>query len=385
MRNITIINLNKQKEYIDLNELFYLKLGSTWVLDSMYLFMVGPFGLVGFFLNLISYFKIKNINPNRNAFNLTLKNYLKIYTMNSSMICFIFSLCAFFRSPRYFNLTQNYFGTVFNCKIIPWFTVTIFFYINILDCVLLTDRLATLTTKLKRFKNYEANKIGFLAFLTCFFINIPGYFLYQTKKTEEFEDIMNSYDKLIDFVYYTTDPFFFTPIGFCFMVILVTIKDIITMIVEISLSILVSVVFKRYLKHKAHLLNSNNNSNQRIEMSLKSSPTPVASTGKHEENKDDQNASLLLAKPNIVSQKSLQKNQQTSKIMDKLERTNEKIILMSIKISVCSILSHLGIIFCYGAYLYNDNSFFARYAVMFAILITILKYISNYFFFHKLV
>ena len=389
MHNITIINLNKQKEYVDLNELFYLKLGSTWTLDSMYLFLMGPLGLLGFFLNLISYFKIKNISPNRNAFNLTLKKYLKIYTMNSSMICLIFSLCAIFRAPRYFDLAQNYVGSLFNCKIIPWLTVTIFFYINILDCVLLTDRLATLTTKLNIFKNYDANKVSLVAFLVCFLINLPGFFLYQTKSTEEFEEIINSYDKLINFIYYTTDPFFFTPIGFGFMVILVTIKDLLTMILEITLSILVSVVFKRYLIRKTHLLTTNthnSHSSQSIELSQKPSPSIQPSSSKHDENVD-QKCSLLVKpiNPSFVSRTNQQKFKQKSKIIDKLEKTNEKINLMSIKISVCSILSHLAIMFCYGAYLYNDNSFFARYAVMLAMLITILKYVSNYFFFHKLV
>ena len=63
-------------------------LGSSWVVDGLYLFICTPLSIVGFFLNLLNLFLMFKINIKNN-----INDYLKIYILNQLVeICDYHSL-----------------------------------------------------------------------------------------------------------------------------------------------------------------------------------------------------------------------------------------------------------------------------------------------------
>ena len=68
--------------------LFNERIGSTWLLDSIYLFIITPIGFIGGILNLFSLFIMTKIKIKKTK----LYQYLKFYSLNGSLACFT---CAF--------------------------------------------------------------------------------------------------------------------------------------------------------------------------------------------------------------------------------------------------------------------------------------------------
>jgi hypothetical protein len=354
-------NSNNLTIKFNIKEIFYINLGSTWTLDSLYLFLIGPLGLTGFILNLISFNQFNKIKMSGNGSNLMIRqrkksfqNYLRMYTFYCFIICFIFSFCAIFRTPRYFNLTQNVWASVYNCKIISWLAVNIFFVINILDCVLLVERVSLLTKRFDKFARLDSFKINICIFFGCNLLNLPGYFLYDVKSNEDFQKAAENIHDTINFKYYSTNPFFLSLSGRIIIIVLVFIKDILSLVVEILLSIVLIILFKNYLTNKKTLITSSKNkfSNQ------------------DQDQQEQQSDSLMV--------------QLNNKLPNKLDKLNLKLIKMTIFISICSIMSHLVLVLCYVIYLIDDTSFLARYASFTGILFVLFKYISNFFFFYKI-
>jgi hypothetical protein len=342
----------------NLKELFYENLGSTWTLDSFYLFLIGPLGLTGFLLNLFSFNqfnKIKMVNTGNSMSRQRKKsfqNYLRMYTFYCFIICFIFSFCAIFRTARYLNLVQNVWASIYNCKIISWLAVNIFFIINILDCVLLLERTSLLTKRLDKFARMDSFKMNIYIFCGCNILNLPGYFLYDVKSNQAFYNAATNYEETINFKYYSTSPFFLTLTGRIIIIFLVLIKDILTLVIEMILSIILIVLFKDYITNKLTLL------------------TPSLLKNSNQDQQEQQSDSLMI--------------QSNNELPKKLDKLNLKLIKMTIFISMCSIMSHLVLVLCYIIYLIDDTSLMARYASFTAILFVLFKYISNFFFFYKI-
>ena len=48
--------------FSEIKEIFYLKIGSTWILDSLYVYLNTTMALVAFILNLISFLTFRKID-----------------------------------------------------------------------------------------------------------------------------------------------------------------------------------------------------------------------------------------------------------------------------------------------------------------------------------
>lgn len=94
---------------LTINERFLLGYGSTWIIDSFYLFIICPVSLIGFLLNVLSLYIISIINIKNSILN----TYLKIYCVNSSFVCFLAITSFYAYSPRYIGLHFNYFARVY--------------------------------------------------------------------------------------------------------------------------------------------------------------------------------------------------------------------------------------------------------------------------------
>jgi len=104
---------NNQTELI--KSIFYMIVGSTWTLDSLYLFLVTPMGLLGLMLNAVSF----GIFISKQFRSHTLFKYLQVYTFNSMILSATLS-CSFLISPRYlFDLSTSLSARIFKCYLVP--------------------------------------------------------------------------------------------------------------------------------------------------------------------------------------------------------------------------------------------------------------------------
>ena len=325
-----------------IQELFYIQMKSTWVSDNINLYVVGPLGIFGFILNMISYRTFRRIKFKKK----TLKNYLEIYTLSCSIMCFILAFVMVFRTPRYFNLEQNFVANIYNCKIVYYMLITIIMFINILDCVILLERLSNFGSKrkLNRFFNYNAYRVCLLLFGLTALLNSPNIFFFDTKFDSDFEIIKRDYDKLIKFIYCDRNQFFDTLAGQMIIIIIVIIKDIFSLIAEVALNISCFFSFKYYFKNKL----------QKFYMEL--------------------NMSRHNARASETTDEALKRS------IYKIESYNTKLTQMTMYLSMFSMLSHLFLAMVYVMNLAEENV--SRIYGFLSVLLFLVKIISNFFLFY---
>ena len=153
------------------NESFYIKIGSTWLLDGTFVYLISPIGFIGFFLNIISlliFFKIKVKSQSQK-----LVKYLRVYSLNSSFICLIIGFTFVAYSPRYFlNLFKKY-SAYFKCKMLNYILVCLYQYGISIDFLIVMDSISSHSNRLIFMKKINPYLICSFNFLLCLIINYP--------------------------------------------------------------------------------------------------------------------------------------------------------------------------------------------------------------------
>lgn len=159
-------------------ELLVSKLGSTWFIDSAYLFFLSPINLIGFLVN-IACFMILFLKNNHKKSKTTTKaklfKYLTVYSLNSAFTCLLHSFLFITYSPHYFpHLSFEWFPKFYRCRILSYVSMSLYFFGSILDILIAIDRLSIF---LKNGFNYldgiRPYKKCTIAFLISFMINTP--------------------------------------------------------------------------------------------------------------------------------------------------------------------------------------------------------------------
>lgn len=104
--NISNLTYLTKDEFFLLNRL-------TNIIDDLEAYLMTPLSVLGIVLNLISFFIFKN-----NRFNsIPLYGYLKIYTINSSVICLINSTYFLISTSTFFSIVYAYEMQFYSCYI----------------------------------------------------------------------------------------------------------------------------------------------------------------------------------------------------------------------------------------------------------------------------
>lgn len=96
------ISNNFNYSLTEIREIFLTEIGSSWLIDGLYLFLIFPIGIIGFVLNLLCLIVLCKISE-----KLALFEYFKVYTLNASILCLMMSFNFLSRSPRYFDFSFN--------------------------------------------------------------------------------------------------------------------------------------------------------------------------------------------------------------------------------------------------------------------------------------
>lgn len=156
---------------------YYLQLaGSSWTLDTFSLYIMSSVGIFGMITNILSFMVLKFGSD----FNLNLYYYLKIFLINSSVINSFGTIYAFMNSRRYIPFGNSWFALVYINQLAVPVVNTCYYYNNILDILMLLDKLSIFVKILRIFNQRILRKpvlICIIAGLICVLLNIPIYLL----------------------------------------------------------------------------------------------------------------------------------------------------------------------------------------------------------------
>jgi hypothetical protein len=219
-----------------INDHFFNKMGSTWLLDSLFFYVSSPIAFIGFLLNLLSFAILCKIKIKSTK----LYKYLRVYSINSSFICFILMFGFVGLSPRLFPFFNHYLSKFYRCKLIGFIFTTIYCFGNVLDIIIALDRLSIFIKKLdKNFNHARPYYICLISFFICFLVNFPVLLSYKILNDEEF---LNS-DSL---TYCGQTAFAVSKLGMTINMIILLIRDLLTLIVEILINCLAICFYSRF-------------------------------------------------------------------------------------------------------------------------------------------
>ena len=216
---------------------------STWLIDSLYLFVVAPLGLFGFVSNLFSFSMLLNLRKSRKC----IYQYLRVYTLASALLSAIFIVVFYGYSPRYFLFAFDSFARINRCVVVPFVSTTLYFFANILDVLMALERLSLFVTRLKRLKKLSPYLISVFLLAVCTIVNLPAFFLMELQTDEQFLASMAA--NVSNHAYCKVSPFFITFAGKCISFLVFILLDWLTFVLETIFSVLCA-KYLLSLRHK---------------------------------------------------------------------------------------------------------------------------------------
>ena len=234
----------------NLSDEFYHSLGSTALLDAIYIFGISPLACVGFIFNFGSFLLLcfsKQLKSN------LLYKYLTVYTLNNCGICLLMSLSVLTLSPRYYPLYLSIYSRVQKCILLKMLYLTLYCVNRVLEILILLQRLANFNSSFLKFRAF--NVLVYLCILcTCTALNVP--FLQTIKSDEQICTELSAFKRTLEFTVCQGSDFYDSSLGYAIRSVALFIQECITLFVEIAMSILLIVYFRRFLA-KRHLFGPN--------------------------------------------------------------------------------------------------------------------------------
>ena len=247
---------------IDLLKL-YERIGSTWLLDSVYVFIITPIGLTGTILNLFSFYILQKIKIDQTM----LYKYLSFYTLNGSLICFLISLSFTCYSPRYYPDYLSYYSRLGRSFLVPLISTVLYFIGNLLDIIIALDRLSIFVKAFKPLTKLNSYMVCLFITSISLILNLPHFFLYYVKNDDEFYNEIRFNISIFTFTGRTE--FFYSTIGMITTYFQIIIRDILTLFMEIIISSLAFYYLRKFnqklidMNRYANDSNPNRQDNQR--------------------------------------------------------------------------------------------------------------------------
>ena len=320
--------------------------GLYFSIEILYSYLFTSVTLTGIITNIINIYIL-----NQKEFTASLFKYLRIYCVNSLIVCLSGSF-VFASFVRNFNSTPVIYDALFYYVyiFIP-FANTGYFYGSVLDIMIVLERISLFVKFFKTFAT-RINFCCFIGLIVCIILNVPYFFVY-VPKTNEFNISSTS---SVYITYYDVSNIAKTRIVQILTYIEFVLRDFLLLVFEI-LSNLISVIFlKKHLEKKTILSNSHialTNDNSFNSESIITSGLPQE--GK--KRKVNSNSEITSAEKNMT--------------------------ILVILMSSLSVFEHTMILSCviYSYYFVDYTAFLLGFLGDFSI---ILKHSSNFFLFFLL-
>ena len=154
-----------------LNSMLLANLRTTYLIDSLRLYLIVPMAIIGTLLNTMSIYILfsKNSFKNINIFKI-----MKIYNLTSLILTFG-SLFVFLYTPYIlFDLSITKIGSIYTCNIIYWILALFFFYGNCLEIIMNLERALSYSSGYQKIKKISQYLICIIVFILCLVIHIPS-------------------------------------------------------------------------------------------------------------------------------------------------------------------------------------------------------------------
>ena len=223
-------------------QIFLLKLGSSLVLDSIYLFVICPLGILGTVLMTISLIILLQKDFRKEAFF----QYLQVLTLAKLIqaACIIF---MYFKAPYFlFDIAKSMSSRIYNFKILSSYVIALFFFFGDAIFVLLNlERIAMFSPRYKGLKKLNPYLASFVLLLICELVNLPTFFVYDIPSDGDIEMALTSLENVLSFKGLCPKTSFGKSfLGLSLNVFGYVVKGLIVLIIDVAIN-LVSVYYVR--------------------------------------------------------------------------------------------------------------------------------------------
>jgi hypothetical protein len=144
----------------------------TWTLSHLWLWPFVTLGPLGFLLNSLSFAILRDC-----AFKSTpIYAYLRVYALNSALICLVSTFAFAAMSTRLFAWSNSYSTHFYHLFVYTPVANTGYFYGTFLDIVVTLDRIANFNQHVRGFLKYSVKRTCMTGLLFCVLIEFAYYF-----------------------------------------------------------------------------------------------------------------------------------------------------------------------------------------------------------------
>jgi hypothetical protein len=154
-------------------EFWLVLFGSTVYTEICFLILQPTLILIGLVFNIIGFWLLKNEKFN----GIKLYAYMRVYLINSAVLCLFLTL-SIFLSRRFTDFANNYVSTFITAYIMPAPSLICYLYAGVLDIIIILDRIAMLSNRLKFIGRISPNYLCLALFIPCVIINLNVLFNY---------------------------------------------------------------------------------------------------------------------------------------------------------------------------------------------------------------
>ena len=224
--------------------------GSTWTIDSLFVFALTPISLLSFIMNILGFIVLS-----KNSFeSATIFRYLRMYMLNSSVISLLLTTTFLFSSYRIFSFTNSYqslfYGSYFHSPFLSIF----YTFGGLLEICITIERALTFMPNrgLKKIINYKLFGLVLLVFsilinIPVFFVNYPGI-----------NDVILDTGLTQRFYYWGVTEFALSTSGIGITFALYSLRDVVSLIAKIVLNILTVHLIRKYFNRISSDLHADN-------------------------------------------------------------------------------------------------------------------------------
>ena len=231
-----------------INDYFYSNIfGTTFAIEIIYFAILLPLCIVGFFLNTLSVYvihKVKQKNVN------IIYKYLMVYCLNSTFVMILGLPSFYYFTPQIIGFKTDLFAKIINYYLSNYFGPSFYLFGNLMDILICYDRLTIFKIKLKSSEKYMNPYLIIIGlYIICFGINVLSLLRVRIASDEEVAiNLMRSINTTTIFYLngrgiFSTNVFAFASYLFC--------RDILTLILEISISIVLVINVREYIKNSS--------------------------------------------------------------------------------------------------------------------------------------
>jgi hypothetical protein len=226
-----------------LNSKLLFNIRSTYLIDSLRLYFIVPMAIIGTLLNSTSFF----ILSTKSFKKFKIFKLMKIYNLISLLMTFGTVFFFLYTPHVLFELSISEIGRFYTCNFSNWILLLFYFYGNCLDMLMNLERALNYSNGYQNLKKISTYLICFIVLIICIIINLPS-------------NLAQSYvpnDQLyIKFRLCYPTKFAILPVAKTILLASYIIEGPIVMILVIGSNILAYISYKLFMKRKQESTNN---------------------------------------------------------------------------------------------------------------------------------